>query len=97
MKISLEAECLPLFAAGAVLVVLAELILALRSRPADRGPLIGHIACTAAAFFCLGWMLFVPRTTPDGDVYDSSMLLASFGIFWFAAECCLLWALGKRK
>ena len=100
MKISLEAECLPLFAAGVLILLVGEVlfaILALRRRPESREPLLAHVLCVAVAFFCLGRMLFIPQPTPDGDVHNSSILLAVFGIFLFLGECCGLWALVKRK
>lgn len=100
MKISLEAECFPLFVAGVLILMAGEVlfsILALRRRPESRGPLLAHVLCIAVAFFCLGRMLFVSQPTPDGDVYDSSMLLAAFGVFWCLGECCALWALVKGK
>ncbi len=90
MKISLEAEVMPLFATGIVFVLLAELLLTFlrfRKDPSARRPLIGHIACLAISFFCLGAMLFWRRATPDGDVHNSSGLFAFFGIFWFVSEC----------
>lgn len=100
MKISLEAECFPLFAAGVLVLLAGEVLfalLALRRRPESRGPLLAHVLCVAVAFFCLGRMLFVPQPTPDGDVHNSSMLLAAFGVFWCLGECCGLWALIKNK
>lgn len=100
MKISLEAECFPLFAAGVLVLLAGEVLfalLALRRRPESRGLLLTHVLCVAVAFFCLGRMLFVPQPTPDGDVHNSSMLLAAFGVFWCLGECCGLWALIKNK
>ena len=100
MKIALEAECFPLFAVGVLVLLAGEVLfalLALRRRPESRGPLLAHVLCVAVAFFCLGRMLFVPQPTPDGDVHNSSMLLAAFGIFWCLGECCGLWALIKDK
>lgn len=100
MKIALEAECFPLFAAGVLVLLAGEVLfalLALRRRPESRGPLLAHVLCVAVAFFCLGRMLFVPQPTPDGDVHNSSMLLAAFGVFWCLGECCGLWALIKSK
>lgn len=100
MKISLEAECFPLFAAGVLVLLAGEVLfalLALRRRPESRGPLLAHVLCVAVAFFCLGRMLFVPQPTPDSDVHNSSMLLAAFGVFWCLGECCGLWALIKNK
>ena len=91
MKISLEAETFPLFAAGVLLVFLAELVftvLMLRRHPAVRRAMMGHIVCILIAFFCLGFMLFIHRTTPDGGMHNSSGLLGLFGIFWFIGECC---------
>lgn len=96
MKISLEAECLPLFVAGVLLVVLAEGILAalfLKKDPGMQRKLLAHAVCLLAAFFCLGFLLFSRRMTPDGDVYNSSGLLSFFGLFWFAGECCAVSAL----
>lgn len=100
MRISLEAECFPLFVVGVLILLVGEVLfalLALRQRPESRGPLLAHVLCVAVAFFCLGRMLFVPQSTPDGDVHNSSVLLAVFGIFWFLGECCGLYALIKDK
>ena len=100
MKISFEAECFPLFVTGVLVLLAGEVLfalMALRRRPETRGPLLWHAVCVAVAFFCLGRMLFVPQPTPDGGTYNSSMLLAVFGIFWFLGECCGLWALIKDK
>ncbi|MGI5987781.1 MAG: hypothetical protein ACOX7M_06520 [Dysosmobacter sp.] len=100
MRISFEAECFPLFVTGVLVLLAGEVLfalLALRRRPEARGPLLAHVLCVAVAFFCLGRMLFVSQPTPDGDVYNSSILLAAFGIFWFLGECCGLWALIKDK
>ncbi len=90
MKISLEAETLPLFITGIVLVLLAEFILSLlclRNRPDTRRAMLGRMFCLAVSFSCLGAMLFWRRFTPDGDVFDSSVLFALFGIFWVLSEC----------
>ncbi len=90
MKISLEAETFPLFITGIVLVLLAEFVISLlcfRKKPDTRRAMLGRIFCLAVSFSCLGTTLFWRRFTPDGDVFDSSVLFALFGIFWFLSEC----------
>jgi len=89
VKISLEAETLPLFITGIIPVLLAEFVIFLlcfRKRPDTRRTMLGRMFFLAVSFSCLGTMLFWRRFTPDGDVFDSSVLFALFGIFWFFSE-----------
>jgi len=86
-----EAEVLPLFYGGVVLVILFETIfsvLVLRKYPEVKRPMIGHVVCILIAFFCLGYMLFWPQILPDGGQANRSGQFALFGIFWFIGECC---------
>ena len=86
-----EAEVLPLFLGGVVLVILFELIfsiLVLRKAPQVKGAMIGHVVCILIAFFCLGFLLFGAQTLPDGGSVNHSGKLALFGIFWLVGECC---------
>lgn len=104
MKITLEAECAPLFVVGVLLVLLIELLfmmILLRKHPGTRRMMLAHVVCLLIAFFCLGFILFVSRPTPDGDVQNSSLLLGTFGVFWLLGELSALGAVcglltGKR-
>lgn len=96
MTISLEAEVLPLLAVGMGAVLLGELLAAwrlARQRPQTRRAVVLHVVCAALSLVFLGMMLFWQRTTPDGDVYDSSGLCGLFGLFWLLSECSLVTAL----
>ncbi len=93
MKVALESEVLPLFLAGVLLVVLVELIfsmLVLRRRTAGRRMMVGHVICLLISCFCLGFLLFIPRPTSDGDVRNGSGLFALFGISWALSEIFVL-------
>ena len=86
-----EAEVLPLFMGGVVLVILFEAIfsfLVLRKAPEVKTAMIGHVVCILIAFFCLGYMLFWPQVLPDGGTANRSGQFGLFGIFWFVGECC---------
>jgi hypothetical protein len=86
-----EAEVLPLFLGGMVLVFVFEVIfsvLVLRKAPAVKRAMFGHVVCLLIAFFCLGYMLFWPQILPDGGQANRSGQFALFGIFWFIGECC---------
>ena len=86
-----EAEALPLFLGGMVLVFVFEVIfsvLVLRKAPAVKRAIFGHVVCLLIAFFCLGYMLFWPQILPDGGTADRSGQFTLFGIFWFIGECC---------
>ena len=86
-----EAEVLPLFLGGMVLVIVFEVIfsvLVLRKAPEVKRAMLGHVVCLLIAFFCLGYMLFWPQILPDGGQANRSGQFALFGIFWFIGECC---------
>ena len=96
MRISLEAEALPLFAGGVALAALAEVIFVLvllRKRPEAKRAAAGHVVCLLLAFLSLGYLLFGGRRAPDGGDINGTGLLVLFGIFWFAGEWCVLNAL----
>ena len=96
MGFSLEAEALPLFAGGVLLVVLMEVVftaLMLRKAPYTRGAMAAHVVCMAIAFLFLGYLIFGGRPAPDGEDYNGTGLLGFFGIFWCIGELCLLRAL----
>ena len=104
MKISLEAEAMPIFIGSVLLVFLLELgfsLLILRRHTGGQRMMVGHIICLLIAFFCLGFLLFLPQPTPDGDVQNSSMLFAVFGFCWFLGElfsiCAVCAVLMERK
>lgn len=100
MRISLEAEALPLFAGGVAVVVLAEVLLALlmlRRCPEAKRMLLGHIVCILIAFLSLGYLLFGGREAPDGGAVNGTGFLALFGIFWCAGEWCVLRALADAR
>ena len=70
-----EAEVLPLFLGGMVLVFVFEVIfsvLVLRKAPAVKRAMFGHVVCLLIAFFCLGYMLFWPQILPDGGQANRS-------------------------
>ena len=86
-----EAEVLPLFLGGMVLVFVFEVIfsvLVLRKAPEVKRAMLAHVVCLLIAFFCLGYMLFWPQILPDGGQANRSGQFALFGIFWFIGECC---------
>ena len=96
MGFSLEAEALPLFVGGVLLVVLAEVVFAalmLRKTPCTRRPMAAHVVCMVLAFGFLGYLIFGGRPAPDGGSYNGTGILGFFGIFWCIGELCLLRAL----
>ena len=96
MDFSLEAEALPLFAAGVLLVVLVEAtftLLLLRKAPDARRPMAAHVVCMVIAFASLGYLIFGGRPAPDGGAYNGTGLLGFFGIFWSVGEICGLRAI----
>jgi len=93
MGFSLEAESLPLFVIGVLLVLLIEvafMALALRKSPDARRPMIAHVVFIVVAFASLGWLIFGGRPAPDGGTLNGTGLFAFFGIFWSIGEICLL-------
>ena len=93
MGFSLEAEALPLFAGGVLLVVLIEVVftaLMLRKAPHTKGTMAAHVVCMVIAFLFLGYLIFGGRPAPDGGAYNGTGILGFFGIFWCIGEICML-------
>ena len=93
MGFSLEAESLPLFAVGVLLVILIDVLftaLVLWKAPDARRPMVAHVVCLAIAFASLGYLIFGGRPAPDGGPLNGTGLLGFFGIFWFIGEICAL-------
>lgn len=96
MKISLEAECLPLFAAGVLILLVGEVlfaILALRRRPESGDPFWRMFYVLLWRFFAwAGCCLFrSPRRTEMFIIALYCWLFLEFSGSWESAAVCGSW------
>lgn len=96
---SFEAEVIPMFIGGCVVVSLLELAvgwLLLKNRQRDRKRLVGHVLSMAIGLFFLIKCIFGNRLGLIGGIasIDHSVSIGLFGVFWFISVLFLLSILG---
>lgn len=98
---SFEAEVIPMFIVGCIVVSLLELAVGwflLKNRQQARKKLVGHVLSMAIGLFFLVKCIFGDRLNLIGEIasIDHSVSIGLFGVFWFISVCFLLSILGEE-